>query len=216
MGVNIYVLERHRATLMVGDKAYEVGALRRFWKITELDFERNAELSRAAKYAIPSPLAAMIAEPEEHPLAATGAPVKAHLLIGWDEERSTVTDAGWDYLPILGYAVRQKDGAFILHEKTDKGLLPVDQERALSLGLITADGQLAQHGQPLISECRDVKPFIQGYAEADCTLASGQRERLLIGVIGEEIPSREWLVGRTPREAAEYFPKRPRGSAPVP
>jgi hypothetical protein len=213
MGVSIYILDRRRADISIGGVACEVGTLRRFWKITEMDAERSAELLAAAAHAIPSPLAVLTAEPVELPLSAGGSVVKAHRLIGWDEGRTSVTDAGWDYLPTLGYAVRDKAGEFVLHEETEAGLVPMDKERALELNLIEANGQLVRHGQPVISDCREVRPFIQGYAEADCTLAGGQKERLLIGVMGGEMPPPAWLIGRTPREVSEYASSKPRGAA---
>jgi hypothetical protein len=49
---------------------------------------------------------------------------------------------GWDYLPVLGYAVRDPDsGAFILHERRDGVLHPLGRDRAVELGLIGTDGQ---------------------------------------------------------------------------
>jgi hypothetical protein len=213
MGVSIYILDRRRTEISVGGAVCEVGTLRRFWKITEMDAERSAELSATAAYAIPSPFAVLAAEPVELPLSANGVGVKAHLLIGWDEGRISVTDAGWDYLPILGYVVRNKAGEFVLHEKTDAGLVVMSRERALKLNLIQADGHLVRHGQPVISDCQAVKPFIQGYAEADCTFASGQKQRLLIGIMEGEIPPPAWLIGRTPREVSEYVPDKPCGTA---
>ena len=60
MGVNIFILQRRPVRLSVGGVAQSVGSLRRFWKITELDNERGAELDaeEAAARAISSPSAA--------------------------------------------------------------------------------------------------------------------------------------------------------------
>jgi hypothetical protein len=57
MGVNIFILDRRPAKLAVAGVVQDVGSLRGFWKITELDEERAAELSawEAAVSAIPSP-----------------------------------------------------------------------------------------------------------------------------------------------------------------
>jgi hypothetical protein len=204
MGVSIYILDRRRTEISVGGAVCVVGTLRRFWKITEMNAERSAELSAAAAHAIPSPPAVLSAESVERSLSADGSIIKAHLLIGWDEGRTSVTDAGWDYLPTLGYAVRDAAGQFVLHEERDTGLAPVERKRALELNLIDANDQFVRHGQPVISECRDVRPFIQGYGEADCTLEGGERRQLLFGVTGGKMPPPTWLIGRTPREISEY------------
>ncbi len=121
MGVNIYILDRRPARLSVGGVEQNIGSLRRFWKITEIDDERSKELetAEATAGAIASPPAAMLADVYDMTLGSEdGASVKAHLVIGWDAGRTRVTDMGWDYLPTLGYGVRDRDsGAFVLHEE---------------------------------------------------------------------------------------------------
>jgi hypothetical protein len=63
-------------------------------------------------------------------------------VIGWDEGRTRVTDMGWDFLPVLGYAVRDpKSGVFVLHEEYGGILHPLGRERAIELGLTGPDGQ---------------------------------------------------------------------------
>src|ERR1700733_3195558 len=124
MGVNIFILDRRPVKLAVAGVVQDVGSLRRFWKITELDEERAGELSasEAAVSAMPSPKAALIADIVEIPLASKPEiKVSAHEVIGWDEGRTRVTDMGWDYLPVLGYAVRDPEsGIFVLHEERDR------------------------------------------------------------------------------------------------
>ena len=108
MGVNTFLLDRRTAVLVIGGSRQTVGTLRSFFKLTELDLGegRVAELEAAARIT-PSPTAAMIMGLTELPLAdKPGKPVAAHLVLGWDEGRGSVTDFGWDYLPQLGYAVR--------------------------------------------------------------------------------------------------------------
>jgi hypothetical protein len=52
----------------------------------------------------------MVADVSELPLAATPSrPTAAHLVLGWDADRSSVTDFGWDHLPVLGYAVKKDE-----------------------------------------------------------------------------------------------------------
>ena len=131
-------------------------------------------------------------------------------MIGWDEGRTSVTDMGWDYLPTLGYGVRDREsGAFVLHEERAGVLFSVSRDHAAESGLIGSDGQLVRRGQPAIVQCRSVRPYIAGYAEADCTFDNGRTEKLLIGIIGEEFPDPSWLVGKKPMQAERYAPVRP-------
>jgi hypothetical protein len=48
MGVNTFLLDRRTAKLLIGGKPQTVGTLRRFFKLTELDEERTAELDAAS------------------------------------------------------------------------------------------------------------------------------------------------------------------------
>lgn len=218
MGVNIYILDRRSVRLSIGGVEQDIGSLRRFWKITEIDSERAGELgtAEAAAAAVPSPRAAMLADVDERPLgSAAGIPVKAHLVIGWDQGRTSVTDMRWDYLPVLGYAVRDPDSkGFVLHEDRGGALHRLDRERATGIGLTDDDGQLLVHGQPVISECRSVRPYIAGYAEADCVFGDGRQEKLLIETDGGALPEPSWFVGRKPREVVRYSPVRPAPGSP--
>jgi hypothetical protein len=218
MGVNIYILDRRPARLSVGGVEQSVGSLRRFWKITEVDDERSRELdtAEAAAGAIASPPAAMLADVYDMTLGSeNNAPVKAHLVIGWDKGRTRVTDMGWDYLPTLGYGVRDRDsGTFVLHEEREGGLFPISRERAAEIGLIDPEGQMVRHGQPAIIECRSVVPFLNDYADADCTLEGGKAGKLLIGISNGELPDPSWLVGKRPMDVERYVPTRPAAGVP--
>jgi hypothetical protein len=213
VGVNIYILDRRPVRLSIAGIGQDVGSLRRSWKITEMDGGRIDELnaSEAAASAMPSLAAAILADVEELPLAsASGVTVRAHLVIGWDEGRTRVTDMGWDYLPVLGYGVRDlESGVFVLHEKRDGALHHVDRERAIELGVMGPDGQLAGRGQPTISECRSVQSYIAGYAEADCTFDDGRQEKLLIGIADGTLPDPSWLTGKKPMQVEQFPPARP-------
>jgi hypothetical protein len=213
VGVNIFILDRRPVRLSVADITQDVGSLRRFWKITEMDGARSDELraSEEAALTVPSPKAAMLADVEEMTLGSVGIKVRAHLVIGWDEGRTSVTDMGWDYLPVLGYAVRNPDSkTFVLHGERAGALHRMDRAHAVELGLIGANGQLARLGQPLISECRSVRPYIDGYAEADCTFDNGREAKLLIGVNEGELPEPAWLAGKKPMQVMQYPPVLPR------
>jgi hypothetical protein len=213
VGVNIFILDRRRAKLAVAGIVHDIGSLRRFWKITELDGERSDELSaaEAAVAAMPSPKAAMLADVDELPLGSeSGLQVRAHLVIGWDEGRTSVTDMGWDYLPILGFAVRDPDSkVFVLHEERNRALHRLDRERAIELGLIGPDGKLAKRGQPTISECRSVRPFMAGYAEAECSFDDGRQKKLLISLTDGTLPDLSWLAGKKPMQVEHYPPTPP-------
>jgi hypothetical protein len=130
-------LDRRPAKLVIAGIEQEVGSLRRFWKITELDEERSNELSasEANVSAMPSPKAAMVADVIYLPPdLSDGIDVSAHQVIGWDDGRTRVTDMGWDYLPILGYAIRDPDrDVFHLYEKRDRSLHPLEHDAPLSL-----------------------------------------------------------------------------------
>jgi len=205
MGVNTFILDRRTATLLIGTSRHAVGTLRRFFKLTELDDERAAELG-AAEHITPSPAAALVMDISELPLAgAPDKPVAAHLVLGWDEGRGSVTDFGWDYLPRLGYAVRdQASGNYILHEERAGLLYPIDDQRARELDLLAAGGELVRRGQPRITACRSVKPYITGYAEAECTFDSGAGDRLLVVTAEGQLPPEAWFIGKRPMDVQRY------------
>ncbi|MGE4048148.1 MAG: hypothetical protein AB7F35_25045 [Acetobacteraceae bacterium] len=207
MGVNIFLLDRRTATLFVGGSKQVVGTLRRFFKITELDDERATELDATIRVT-PSPAAALVVDVSELPLAdMPDKPVAAHLVLGWDDGRGSVADFGWDYLPQLGYAVRDRTtGHYTLHEERAGVLHPIDHWRARELGLVTTAGELVRRGQPRIVACRSVTPFIPGYAEADCVFDSGVTNKLLIATPDGEIPPEAWVVGKRPMDVERYRP----------
>ncbi len=205
MGVNIFLLDRRTVTLLIGGSKQTVGTLRQFFKITELDDERAAE--RDASAAIrPSPAAALVMDITDLPLA--GEPdkqVAAHLVLGWDEGLGSVTDFGWDYLPRLGYAVRDPtSGNYTLHEERAGLLHSIDDRRARELGLLGAGGELIRHGQPRIATCRSVRPWIPGYAEADCTFDTGAGDKLLVVIPDGQLPPEAWFVGKRPMDVQRY------------
>jgi hypothetical protein len=200
MGVNTFLLNRRTAVVRIGASSQTVGTLRRFFKLTELDEERAAELDAAAGIT-PSPAATMIMDITELPLASEpGKPVPGHLVLGWDEGRGSVTDFDWDYLPQLGYAVRNAaTQEYVLFELRDERLYPIDTDRAIDLNLLDAEGHLIRHGQPVITGCESVRPFLDRYADAACTLSSGATEKLMTKIEGGSLPPAEWFIGKTPR-----------------
>lgn len=211
MGVQLYLLDRRPTTLVVGGSFHEIGTLRRFWKATELDDDRTAEID-AARSRIrqkPAPVAVMLNDVIETALEIEPArTVPAHLVLGWDADRVSVADLDWEHLPILGYAVRDiGTGRYVLHEAGEgkDGLLrAVTRDCALDRGLLTVDGQLARHGQPRITACHGVTPFIETYAEADCLLADGTSARILTSVTPGHLPDPAWYAGKRPADVATY------------
>jgi hypothetical protein len=208
MGVQVYLLDRRTASLRVGTYTYEIGSLRRFWKLTELDPDRSSEIGavRSRLGTQPAPLAVMINEVSEiAPVTAGDHPVAAHLVLGWDVDRVSVTDMNWEYLPILGYAVRDEvDNTHTMHEVRDGQLLPVDNVRAKEIGLITQDGKIARHGQPSIVTCLQVLPLIETYAEADCVLSNGQTAKILTSITPGKLPDPTWYEGKRPVDVKTY------------
>ena len=204
MGVVIHILDRRRVCLDVAGVTQEVGTLRHMSKVTEIDDKGSAEVEEAAKFSHGIP-AAMVAQAVNLRLASgTNDIVQAHMVIGWDEGRGSVPDLGWDYLPVLGYGVKDKmREVFALHELCDGTLRIVDKERAATLGLV-ANETLVRRGQPTILECYEIRPYLPNFVEADCLLADGRRERILVRVVADAFPSASWLVGRTPMGASEY------------
>jgi hypothetical protein len=208
VGVQIYLLDRRTVTLLVGNDPQKIGTLRRSWKVTEIDSERAAEIeaARANIAAEGAPVAVMVADVAEIPLAIEPSrPVAAHLVIGWDADRSSVTDFGWDYLPALGYAVRGTSSAeYALHEERAGVLHPVTTSRAIELGILDDAGKFQRRGQPSITKCRSVRPYISSYAQADCTLSNGQTAEILTSVESGTLPDSTWYVGKRPADVARY------------
>lgn len=205
MGVNIFLLDRRSVTLIVGGTRQSVGTLRRFYKLTELNQEHMAEIECAGRNGA-SPAAALLMDIHKMPLAKSSSnAVAAHQVLGWDEGRGSVTDFGWDYLPCLGYALRDPaTNAYILHEELEGVLHEIDATRARQLGILDTDGNLVRQGQPLIAECRSVRPHFDGYAEADCTLETGAADKLLTETEPGELPPLEWFVGKRPMDVRRY------------
>jgi len=210
MGVNIFILDRRPVRLVIAETVQKIGSLRRFFKITELNDARADELqtSEAVAMQMTSPRAAMLADFAELPLGSGDGPlVRAHQVIGWDDGRTSVTDLNWDYLPTLGYAVREPSrDVFVLHEEREGVLYTLNHERAVALGLLDQTEQLIRHGQPTISECPAVRPFMSGYAEASCTFEDGRHERLLLRVTDDELPLPSWFIGKKPAQVQQYSP----------
>ncbi len=208
MGVQVYLLDRQTVTLLVGDDLQQIGTLRRFWKVTEIDGDRTAEIEsvKANIAEEGAPVAVMVADVAEIPLAIEPSrPVAAHLIIGWDADRSSVTDFGWDYLPVLGYAVRGTSSAeYALHEERAGVLHPVTTIRAIELGILDDARKFQRRGQPSITKCRSVRPYISSYAQADCALSDGQIAEILTSVESEMLPDSTWYVGKRPADVARY------------
>ena len=208
MGVQIYLLDRRRVTLLVDDLVQEIGTLRRSWKVTEIDSDRAIEIdaAKAGLQGKAAPVAVMVADVTELPLAAEPSiPVAAHLVLGWDADRSSVTDFEWDYLPVLGYAVQTSSSAgYILHEERAGGLFLVTRARAVELGIRDQAGHFLRLGQPSIAECNSVRPYIAGYTQANCVLINGRDAEILTSTPSGQAPEIAWYIGKRPRDAAQY------------
>jgi hypothetical protein len=213
MGVQLYLLDRRLVTLLIGGVEEEIATLRQFWKVTEIDSARAAEIE-AVKTSLrgkPAPFAAMIAGASEMPLASKPSRnIAVHLILGWDEDRASVTDLAWDYLPILGYAVKTADSTgYVLHEERDGLLHPISEGRAMELGILDASGRLIRTGQPSIIECKSVRPYIANYAEADCLLSDGRMVEILTSVEAGVLPTPGWYAGKRPSDVTKFTPVEP-------
>lgn len=208
MGVQTYLLDRRMVTLHIDSVRVEIGTLRPFWKVTEIDNKRSAEIERvkASLSGNRAPVAVMIADVVELPLASGPTRTAAvHLVLGWDEDRASVTDFVWEYLPILGYASKTIDlTGYALHEERNGLLYPVSESRAMALGILEAGGRFVRRGQPSITECRAVKPYINLYAEADCLLSDGRTVEILTSIREGNLPTPSWYEGKRPADVAAY------------
>ncbi|MCB5943718.1 hypothetical protein [Acidocella sp. KAb 2-4] len=208
MGVQLYILDRRPASLVIAGTRHQIGTLRRSWKLTEIDAERAAEISAAEENLKDgaAPAAAMVAEVVDMPLLeAPDRPVAAHVVIGWEANRHTVTDMAWDFLPALGFAVRAPGvDDFVLHEEREGRLAPMTIARAVELSILDEAGQLQWRGQPAIVKCFGVRPFIQTHAIAECELADGRSAELVTKLTSDDLPSTGWYVGKLPSETREF------------
>ena len=208
MGVQLYILDRRQTALVIAGTRHTIGILRRSWKLTEIDAERASEISAAKeshKGGV-APAAVMVAEVSDIPLlAAPGHSVAAHSVIGWEAGRHTVTDMAWDFLPVLGFAVRALGtDDFVLHEEREGGLMPLTLARAMELSILDEAGQLLRHGQPPIVKCLGVKPLIQSYAIATCRLAYGRPVELVTEIVADGLPPTGWYIGKLPSETKVF------------
>jgi hypothetical protein len=205
MGVNTFLLDRRTAVLWIGTNRQIVGTLRRFFKVTELDADRMSELASAAKSS-PSPIAALLMDITEIPMAGRPEqPVETHKVLGWDDGRGSVTDFGWDYLPQLGYAIRDPATSdYTLYEERGNLLYDIDNIRAQELGLVDANGTMIARGQPRITACHSVKPYMAGYVEAFCTFSNGVHDKILVATPRGDLPPESWFFGKRPMDIELY------------
>ncbi len=208
MGVQLYILDRRQTTLVIAGTRHTIGILRRSWKLSEIDAARAAEISAAEENHKDGvvPAAAMVAEVSDMPLlAAPGHSVAAHAVIGWEAGRYTVTDMAWDFLPVLGFAVRAPGADdFVLHEEREAGLVPMTKARAVELHVADEAGRLRRHGQPSIVKCLAVKQLIKSYAIANCELADGRNAELVTELTSGDLPPVDWYVGKLPTETKVF------------
>ena len=148
----------------------------------------------------------MVADITEFPLPdEPGILVPAHLVLGWDSDRFSVSDFAWDYLPILGYAVRNASSTgYELHEVHDGTLYPLAKSRAIEQSILNEAGELIRRGQPSITGCRAVRPFISTYAQADCVLSDGRAAEVLTRIEPGNLPDTAWYVGKRPVDVSQY------------
>jgi hypothetical protein len=208
MGVLIYLLDTRKVKLRIGALVKSIGTLRSFRKMTEVDgsdasYLDSLDLSARKIYG---PVAVMTADFESCALATSpNRTTAAHMVLGWESGLSRTNDQNWDYLPILGYAVRNSSSCeYTLHEKRSELLHPLTATRATELGILSPHGKLTRKGQPSIIYCGHVLPYISTYAEAKCVFDNGDTFDLLTRIEGVGLPGPEWYVGKRPSEVKCY------------
>jgi hypothetical protein len=208
MGIDIYHLDPDaRRQVAIGHTVFEVGLITRLWKVTEtslldsrLDTIENLEDVQASRQAITPPVVLV----DGHYSFGEHREISAFRLLGWDDGRVKTQDYGWDHLPTVGWAVTGADGMLVVHEEVDGNLLPMLEDRAQALGILTLGGGLAEHRLPIIAECLSVDRVYQSTFAAECRFADGREGRVLGESESGDLPSVEWFVGRDTAEAARY------------
>jgi hypothetical protein len=208
MGVQIFLLDHRKVRISIDGHNHMIGTLRRFCKVTEVDSARHAEIE-AGKETLrdkPSPNAVMVVSPIERPLAASPTiEVSAYPVLGWDKDRYEVTDWDWDHLPVLGYAVKDPDsGDYVLHELLQDHLYPLEISSAVKMGFMTQAGQLLRLGQPSISNCHNVRPFLSRFAEAECIMDNGRVAKICTKIEAGVLPDIAWYLGKRPLDVASF------------
>jgi hypothetical protein len=208
MGVQLYLLDRRTVTLNVGGHRFEVGTLRRSWKVTELGRARADNLAEASQklVGIKKPKAVLVADVAEMALASNmEQTVSAHVVLGWDADRLEVSDFRWDYLPVLGYAIRnQRQDEYILHEIINNTLIYLSEKKAIESGILGRTCVMNRRGQPTIEQCLSVKPFVSNYFQANCVLSDGQTTEILTFVGSGGPPKQQWYAGKRPVDVGTY------------
>lgn len=207
MGVQIYLLDHRTAILNIGGYRHTIGILRRSWKVTEVDDGRATEIEFAQRRlrSHDNPKAVLIADVTEMPLAGEAEYiVSSHLVLGWDTDRFEVTDFEWDYLPVLGYAVREPQAdEYILYDVFENKLSKSTAEIAKENGLLTQTGEIARFGQPTITQCKSITPFMTNYVKADCILSDGRNAEILTAYSALP-PQADWYAGKRPDDVLHY------------
>jgi hypothetical protein len=208
MGVDIYSLQPGvRRHVLIGGATYEVGFIGRLWKVTEtglrpdrIDTVEALEDVQAARTAVTPPVMMV----DGHYSFGEQREILAFMLLGWDSGRVRTQDYDWDHLPTLGWAVDTPEGGLVVHEEIEGQLLPMSRERATKLGILTPDGQLAEHRLPVIAECLSIESLGATFYAAECRLEDGRT----VSVSGEsesgELPDATWFAGRDTAAAAHY------------
>jgi hypothetical protein len=209
MGVNIFLLDRRLAELSIGTSIHKIGVLRRFWKSTEIDEARATKIAdaKAELGSNKAPAAVLISDISDLPLASSpNEEARSHLVLGWDADRYSVTDLGWDFLPVLGYAVRLPGSSvYKLHESRKELLHPMTRDTAIANRILSRDGKLLRRGQPLIHSCSAVRPYVERYAQAECVLDDGREVKIVTVLQNNALPTQQWYEGKRPADV-EHFP----------
>jgi hypothetical protein len=208
MGIQTYLLGGTKVRILIGGVPVKAGTLRRFWKVTEIEAERATEISaaeaRVRKKAAPALV--MVADVDEMPLAdKPDQLVPAHLVLGWDPDRFMVTDFNWDYLPVIGYAVRQSmSDNYELYEEVDGFLKSITIASAIEGNILSRRHKYILKASPTISQCYSVGAFISNFAQARCALNNGCQVDLLTAIPNNILPNSNWYIGKRTLDVTRY------------
>ena len=65
-------------------------------------------------------------------------------------------------------------------------------------------GNRSPGAQPVITAAANVRPFLDRYADANCTLSNGEAATMMTRIEDGELPPAEWFVGKRPMDVERY------------
>jgi hypothetical protein len=212
MGIQLYLLGSRKTSFFIEDHSFQIGTLKRFYKSSEITPYRESQMAAVAAQvkAKPAPKAVMMESADESPYhlrlkSAPTRPANAHLLLGWERDRSSISDYKWDYLPVLGYLVESPTTGWLeLYDENDGYLQLTSYKSAIKNGILNKAGQMDYFSQPGISKCLSLTGIGADHVTADCLLDNGELESLIVKVRNDNRPPLDWFSGKKPSQVVHY------------